>query len=287
MHWSFLHTKSHATVPAPVAAMLGIMGLLAGASQLTLAPSDLGQTSWAECVGISSQNLSQGQLWRLCLFPMLHSGTLHWILGLAGIYIAARSVEPIIGSGHLLLVLAAGNTAGALAHCMAGSLGWTESAQPVIGSWPILFTLAGVYGTVLPGWRLGSAALWGGRRLKWFSASAHAPTARTTACTCAIAGVLWWMSGWFPEGGPTAVLGSLAAGWAYTKALGFGAPFFQQQTADSKDLLDHRMDQMDWEEFLNTELNPVLEKISRFGLRSLTPQERRILRKSRRKLEGW
>jgi len=44
---------------------------------------------------------------------------------------------------------------------------------------------------------------------------------------------------------------------------------------------------MNWEEFLNAELNPVLEKIARHGLRSLNAAERRILRHSRRKLEGW
>lgn len=287
MHWSFLQIKSHTTVRAPIAALIGIIGLLAGAAQLTVAPSDLGQSSWAECVGISYQGLSQGQLWRLCLFPLLHSGLLHWFLGLVGVYITARSVEPIIGSGHLLLVMAAGSTGGGMAHCVAGILGWTDPAQPLIGSWPILFTLAGVYGTVLPGWRLGSAALWGKRGLGWLTAHGDAPTAKAIAWGCAIGGALWWTTGLFAEGGPAAALSSLGIGWAYTRALGFGDLFFHQQVTVSKDLLDHRMDQMNWEEFLNTELNPVLEKISRCGLRSLTPEERRILRKSRRKLEGW
>jgi len=69
--------------------------------------------------------------------------------------------------------------------------------------------------------------------------------------------------------------------------LGFGDRFFFQRMMGEGDPLEQRMEQMNWEEFLNAELNPVLEKIARHGLRSLNAAERRILRHSRRKLEGW
>jgi hypothetical protein len=69
--------------------------------------------------------------------------------------------------------------------------------------------------------------------------------------------------------------------------LGFGDWFFFQRVSERGDLLERRMELMNWEEFLNAELNPVLEKIARHGLRSLNAAERRILRHSRRKLEGW
>ena len=58
-------------------------------------------------------------------------------------------------------------------------------------------------------------------------------------------------------------------------------------TTAGTDLLEYRVEHMNWEEFVICELNPVLEKISRHGLRSLSAEERRILRYSRRKLEGW
>jgi membrane associated rhomboid family serine protease len=247
---------------------------------------------WAEALALSWRMVSQGETWRFLSFALAHRSVWHGGAGLAGLYVAGRSIEPIIGGKHLLAVLALGNLAAAAAHCGAARIGWMAPEQPLLGTLPLLFTLIGVYGTILPGWRLGAAVSWRAGRAAgpvWMDTSTWKcpPKAKHTAWFSAALGAAWWASGWLPEYGPIAMLAGLGTGWCYARLLGFGDRFFYERIAQSTDLLERRVESMDWEEFVNTELNPVLEKIARHGLRSLTADEKRILRHSRRKLEGW
>ena len=83
------------------------------------------------------------------------------------------------------------------------------------------------------------------------------------------------------------MLGALISGWAYTRILGFGSSLFYHKLLQEKAENERRIEQMNWDEFVSTELDPILEKIALHGLRSLTRRERAVLQQSRRKLEGW
>ncbi len=272
------HTEllsSHGLTPAP-----------SGAAWLN-APQDGASVDapWEGACLLSPQKLLEGQWWRLLFFSLAHAGFWHWAAACLGFCVVSRSVEPIIGGWHLLLVSSLGSLLGGAVHCLASHWGALPPNQPLLGMLPALFTLLGVYGTVLPGWRLGAASRWRGAR--WCASRPWAPRARHAAWAAAGFASLWWATGWHPEAGPAALLPALCTGWVYTRLLGFGDRFFLQRMTGEGDPLEQRMEQMNWEEFLNAELNPVLEKIARHGLRSLNAAERRILRHSRRKLEGW
>ena len=277
---------------APATAAVVIFGLLAAGSEAVLSRGAAPLNRWADAMGLSWQAVSLGEVWRVLSFGLAHRSVLHGALALAGLYVAGRSVEPIIGGIHLFTVLVVGNLAAATAHCCAARLGWVAPNQLIVGALPMLFTLVGVYGTILPGWRLGAAVSWRPRQAggaKWMDTSTWRcpPKAKHTAWISAAVGAAWWASGWLPECGPVAMLAGLGAGWCYARLLGFGDIFFYERVAQAGDLLERRVEHMNWEEFVTTELNPVLEKIARQGLRSLTPDEKKILRHSRRKLEGW
>jgi len=291
------HTRAPAR--APTTALLASAGLLAACLQTLVLQTRLfwqppSPSLWQWGLALCPETLSPIQLWTLATFPLIHGSAWHWGACLLGLYTVGRSVEPIIGGRHLLGVLALGNLAGGVAHCAAVRLGWIPSGCLLMGLLPMVSTLAGVYATVLPGWRLGAAVLrdgsgWWSLPAGWLDTSdwRWVPKAKHTGWLAAGLGALWWASGWFPEGGPVAVLAGLGVGWTYTRMLGFGDRVFHERITRSPDLLERRVEHMNWEEFVATELNPVLEKISKHGLRSLTPEERRILRHSRRKLEGW
>jgi hypothetical protein len=83
------------------------------------------------------------------------------------------------------------------------------------------------------------------------------------------------------------MLAGLMAGWTFTRALGFGGPLWRGRKTTAREPGSRRVEEMDWEEFLRTELNPVLEKISTKGINSLTRADWKVLQQSRRKLEGW
>lgn len=271
MQDSSLRKMSASRAPAPLS--LVFAGVLLAAALLL-------QSEWVarlEEHAFARLPTEAAPLALLLTYPFHHSAPLHLVFSCLGIWGVGRSVELMTGGWHLGAGLLLGALVGALAH--AGCV-WTGALTPessLEGALPLLGTLLGMYSTILPGWRIGDASRWPRIPLK----------ARTAGWAAAFACALWWFLGWFPRGGPLPSLAGLLAGWAYARGLGFGDRLFLQHAILESDALEKRIQDMDWEEFLARELNPVLEKIARQGLRSLNRSERRILRHSRRKLEGW
>jgi hypothetical protein len=86
--------------------------------------------------------------------------------------------------------------------------------------------------------------------------------------------------------GPTGILLGAAVGWWWARQLGFGNAFwFQRRRMEERQQALRRM-RMNAEEFVAQEIDPILEKISRAGVGSLTRAERRILEEGRGKLAG-
>lgn len=289
MHWQTFPAQGGPQARTPAASLIGLLCLIAGGLQAACSWTPHGGavagSFLGEALALNSQKLAEGQWWSLLGFSLAHAGFWHWAVGAVGFYVVSRSVEPIIGGWHLLGVTLLGTLFGGVVHCLASLWGALPPGQPLKGMLPALFTLVGVYATVLPGWRLGAASRWRGAR--WCATRLHAPRARHTAWLAAAGAALWWAADGRSECGPGALLPALCTGWAYTRMLGFGDRLFFRRIMEDGDLLERRMELMNWEEFLNAELNPVLEKIAKHGLRSLNASERRILRHSRRKLEGW
>lgn len=233
---------------------------------------------WAGCIALSLDALRQGGWWRLICYPAVHASAWHWALAAAGLYSAGHAIESIIGSRHVLFASLLGVIWGGMAHCLAGRAGMISPSQLLVGALPACCALLGIYATVLPGWPPGGSP----RRLgRW------RPAARDAGWAAVACLAFWWASGWFPEAGPAAMLGALISGWAYTRILGFGSNLFYHKLIQERAKNERRIEQMNWDEFMSSELDPILEKIALHGLRSLTRKERAVLQQSRRKLEGW
>ena len=82
----------------------------------------------------------------------------------------------------------------------------------------------------------------------------------------------------------SAYLGGCLGGWLYAHLLGFGRPSILQRALRQRraDAERHRM--MSAEQFIAEEVDPILDKISREGIDSLTRSERRLLAKAREKI---
>ena len=228
--------------------------------------------------GFFWEDLREGRIWGLLTYAFVPGGFWHWLLAMIGLCVFGRSVEPIVGGAHLVVAGVFGSVAGGLLHGLACHLGMLPAGQPLWGAFPMVLALVGVYSTVLPGWYVGSSSRW--LRLGSFRA-------REVGWIAAGCCVLWWRSRWWAAAGPLAMLAALCVGWGYTRVLGFGGTLFYQRMVRRDDPHLRRLEAMTWEEFLTFELNPVLEKIARRGLKSLTRAERQTLHYSRRKLEGW
>jgi hypothetical protein len=82
----------------------------------------------------------------------------------------------------------------------------------------------------------------------------------------------------------SAYLGGCAAGWLYAHLLGFGRPSFLQRFLRQQRAEAERYEQMSIEQLMSEEIDPLLEKISRHGIDSLTRVERRNLARARERM---
>jgi hypothetical protein len=86
------------------------------------------------------------------------------------------------------------------------------------------------------------------------------------------------------EIGPAGILLGAVIGWWWARQLGFGNAFwFQRRRMEERQQSLRRL-RMNAEEFVAQEIDPILEKISREGVGSLTRAERKILEEGRGKL---
>jgi hypothetical protein len=79
-------------------------------------------------------------------------------------------------------------------------------------------------------------------------------------------------------------LGGCIAGWFYAHLLGFGRPSILQRALSQRRAETERYEAMTPEEFIAQEIDPLLEKISREGMGSLTRAERKLLATAREKI---
>jgi hypothetical protein len=86
------------------------------------------------------------------------------------------------------------------------------------------------------------------------------------------------------EVGPAGILLGAMVGWWWARQLGFGNAFwFQRRRMEERQQALRRL-RMNAEEFVTREIDPILDKISRDGVGSLTRSERKILEEGRGKL---
>jgi hypothetical protein len=84
--------------------------------------------------------------------------------------------------------------------------------------------------------------------------------------------------------GPASVLAGALFGWLYVKQLGYGNPLALQRYIFDRRQRAERLERMNAEQFISVEIDPILEKIGREGMQSLTRAEKRILAKGREKI---
>jgi hypothetical protein len=82
----------------------------------------------------------------------------------------------------------------------------------------------------------------------------------------------------------SAIPGGLVAGWFYANLLGFGHVSWLRRLLLRRREAVERLQRMTPAEFIEYEIDPLLEKISRNGIQSLTRAERRLLAQAREKV---
>ena len=224
-----------------------------------------------EYLALSDQGLRSAYGWQFITAAFLHDGPWHLLGNLFLLYLLGRDVESIVGQRHFLFLYLSGTLAGELTHLF---LMPEHSALLAASGGPAAVVVA--YAAILPELELTSMLFFLPVRLK----------AKHLAYGAFAISVLLIIFDRSPTVAHSSFLGGCIAGWFYAHLLGFGRPSILQRALSQRRAEAERYETMSPEEFIAQEIDPLLEKISREGMGSLTRAEKRLLAKAREKIGG-
>ena len=220
--------------------------------------------------GISDAGVRNAYAWQFLSAMFLHDGVWHFAANTLVLYLVGRDVESIIGQRNFLLLFLFGGLAGELGHLFL-----MPAHTVLFGASGGVIAVVLAYATILPELEIAPSS----RSL--FPAAFKAKHVAYAAVAIAILLVVIDREGVVTH---SAYLGGCAAGWLYAHLLGFGRPSIVQRALSQRRATIERYEQMTSEQFIAEEVDPLLEKISREGMQSLTRAERRTLAKAREKM---
>src|SRR5213595_2671392 len=235
----------------------------------------LALTSWnrefvLEYLGLSDRGISQADAWQFFTAPLLYNNVWHFAGNILVLYFIGRDVETIIGQRQFLFLYLFGAFSGELGHLF------------LMPSDCVLFAAGGgiaaifvAYATILPELEMTTLLL--------FMVPVRLKMRRVAqvALIGAIALLLFDRTG---SVGHSAFLGGAIAGWFYAQLLGFGRTSFLARVLQQRRVKVERLRSLSADQFVAEEVDPLLEKISRSGLASLSRRERRLLEQAREKI---
>jgi len=237
---------------------------------------------------LSLAGLMHGYVWQLLTFKFMHAGWMHIIFNSLAIYFFGRPVEDALGRRHFLTLYLASGVIGGLVQMQFAVLLPSFNGAVVGAS-------AGASGLVA------AFAI-----LHWeerFSLLIYfIPVNMTGKILLAVSLVLAFLGILTPNSGiaNAAHLGGILTGGFYVRLFIQGQwPRwkFSSRRAAPRELAAKRAGKTFWrsstnepekdlpaDEFLSSEVDPILDKISAHGIHSLTAREREILEKARAKM---
>lgn len=285
-------------VQLPVSVWLVIVNAAFYAAQLIIPLTgtrlDAPQPQLEPYLALYPQDLVRGCIWQLITFQLLHAGPLHLILNCAMLYMFGRPVESILGKTRFLALYFGSGAVGGLLHAIV------SLALPMhFGLGPVVGASAGVFGVIAAFAILNRDTPITTLIALVFPVTMPAKYLLLAELVLAVIGMLQPRSGI----AHAAHLGGMLAGVVYVKLASrwrwparTGRARFRRRLRQLVNVTARKSvfgeqpvpttpDDLPPDEFLEREVDPILDKISAHGIQSLTERERRILELARRKME--
>lgn len=259
-------------IQRPRVVLLGLIGanLAVFVAQLFL---DAYQPGFVrEYLALSDQGLRSAYGWQFITAAFLHDGPWHLLGNMFLLYLLGRDVESIIGQRQFFFLYLTGTLAGELGHLFFMP---QNSALLAASGGPAAVVVA--YAAILPELELTSMVLF------LLPIRLKAKHLGYAAVLLAVLGIIFDRTATVAH---SSFLGGCIAGWFYAHLLGFGRPSILQRALSQRRAEAERHNAMTPEEFIAQEIDPLLDKISREGMGSLTRAERKLLAKAREKING-
>lgn len=220
-------------------------------------------------LALSQHGMREAYGWQFFTAMLLHDGPWDLLGNMLLLYLLGRDLESILGQRQFLILYFFGVIAGELGHLFLMPV---NCALYAAGGGVAAVLVA--YATILPELELTNMVFFVlPIRLK-------AKHLAYGVFVIALALVILDRGGMVAH---SAYLGGSVAGWLYAHLLGFGRPSFLQRLVRQRRIEAERINRLSAEEFIAEEIDPLLDKISRDGIGSLTRAERRKLAQAREK----
>ena len=232
---------------------------------------------------LSAEGLAHGFVWQLVTYQFMHAGWMHLLLNCWAIYMFGRELEDLLGVRKFLtLVFSTGIVGGVFQVLVA--LVWPQYfGGPVVGASACAFGLVAAFAMLFPEREL--------TLLLFFFIPVHmrAKTLLLASAVLAVAGIA------FPIDNiaNAAHLGGMAMGWFFVRKIlqgdwsrltgalrpaEKGKPSLRRPAPEP-------LEEKSPADFVASEVDPILDKISAHGIQSLTPREREILETARKHIK--
>lgn len=220
---------------------------------------------------LGREGLWGGQFWRFFTYMFLHGSLMHLLLNMLTLMFAGREVEALLGRTRMLFIYFGGGLLGGILQLLA-----TGGLYPLVGASAAVFAVLIAFTTIMPESEI---------MLLLFFVVPVRLKAKYLALGLVVLSILFIATGTGGNIGHVAHLGGALFGWAYARKLGYGYPFRIQEFFQARRERKARENVLSPEEFISAEIDPILDKISREGIHSLTRAERRILELGREKIQ--
>ncbi len=220
-------------------------------------------------LALSERGLLEAFSWQFVTAPLLYGGSWHFFGSIVVLYVLGRDIESILGQRHFVYLFLCGAVGGELGHLFL-----MPEETALYGASGGVAAIVIAYATILPEMDL---VAWRSRFFAIHLKPKH------VAGAVVFLSLVMLMVDRHGAVAHSAIPGGLISGWLYVHLLGFGHPSWIQRWLWRRRIAADRIERMTLAEFIAVEIDPLLDKISRSGVGSLTRAERRILARTREK----
>jgi len=235
-------------------------------------------------LGLSIAGLVKGYVWQFLTFQFLHGSVLHLLLNSLGLFSFGYAVEQFLGVKRFVLLYLVSGVIGGFVHCLGGLIWPTHFGvavdifhqlhyTPMVGASAGLFGLIAAFALMFPERDLTILLFF------VFPVTVSAKVLLGVSAGISILGIL------IDKGNVAhgAHAGGMLGGWLMLRFFA-RRPIYETPSDNEKKISPTKAARMETE-FLNKEVDTILDKISTKGIHSLTDAECNTLEAARKKLE--
>ncbi len=222
--------------------------------------------------------IAHGYLWQFFSYLFLHANVLHLLFNMLMLYFLGIEVESEIGSKRFLQLYISGGLVGGFLWYLFN----IHSHIPMIGASGAVYSVVIAFGTLYPNRPI---------TLLIFFVLPMTLLAKYLAIGIVAISIIFSLSG-SSDIAHLAHLGGALFGYVFIKSLQSNRRWFfsfpwqkrKNQKAQSPTILRVLKSPTDKDEFIRQQIDPILDKIARQGIQSLTKDERQLLDEAKDRL---